>query len=100
MYKVKLANGTVLKNLSMNGNNFVSTAELTEDVFDGNLSPVIIVDPDGNSVTHPHMDLVQVDSPEPGKWYFILRDLTEDELWRAKVEGNVTYIAMMTDIEL
>lgn len=102
MYKITLSDGSVIGNLTMNGSNFVSSKKLTEADFDGKLSPVIITDPDGNEEYHEHMELVQVVNTDytDGKWYFVLRDLTEQELWQAKVMGDLTYLSMMTDIEL
>lgn len=102
MYKIKLSDGSVINDLTMNGNNFVSETKLTEADFDGKLSPVIIADPDGNEEYHEHMELVQVVNADytDGKWYFVLRDITEQELWQAKVMGDLTYLSMMTDIEL
>lgn len=102
MYRITLSDGSTIDNLTMNGNNFVSATELTESDFEGKLSPVIITDHDGNEEYHEHMELVQVVNADytDGKWYFVLRDLTEQELWQAKVMGDITYLSMMTDIEL
>lgn len=103
MYKITLSDGTVIDNLSMNGNNFVSATELTEADFEGKLSPVTITDLEtGQSEVHEHMELVQIVNTyyTEGNWYFVLRDLTEDELWRAYVMGNIDYLAMMSDVEL
>lgn len=102
MYKIVLSDGTVIDNLSMNGNNFVSESKLTEEEFEGKLSSVVIIDPDGNEEHHENMELVQIVNTDytDGKWYFVLRELTEDELWRAKMQGDMLYLSMMTDIEL
>lgn len=104
MYQIKLSDGTTIDNLIMSGNNFVSKTELTEEVFADKLSPVTITDLEtGRSEVHEHMELVQIVHDEPyteGNWYFILRDLTEEELWKAYVMGNIDYLAMMTDVEL
>lgn len=103
MYKIILSDDTVIDNLSMNGNNFVSATELTEADFEGKLSPVTIIDLEtGQSEVHEHMKLIQIVNTyyTEGNWYFVLADLTEDELWRAYVMGNIDYLAMMSDVEL
>ena len=41
-YTIKLADGTEFIGLGLNGNNFVSPTEITEDVFEGKLSRVEI----------------------------------------------------------
>lgn len=102
MYEIILSDGTTISNLSMNGNNFVSSVKLTENDFRNKLSPVTIVDPDGIEEIHEHMVLSQIVN-EPyteGKWYFVLRDLTEYELFKAKITGDIAYLAMMTDVDL
>ena len=36
MYKITLANGTVLDNLELNGNNYISSRIIENDVFENN----------------------------------------------------------------
>lgn len=40
-WKITLSDGTQLKDLRLNGNNFVSQKEITEDIFKGKLSKVV-----------------------------------------------------------
>ena len=98
MATVILADETRLADLELNGDNFISEEELTEDMFENNLSPVIIDTEDGRT-THQHMALVQITHPD-GRWWFVLRDITDAELREAKIRGDIDYIAMMTDVEL
>ena len=42
IYKITLADGTVIDNLRLNGNNYISDKELTAHVFLGKLDKVII----------------------------------------------------------
>ena len=44
MYSIKLANGKTLKNLELNGNNFISAIVLEDSIFDGGLATVEISD--------------------------------------------------------
>jgi hypothetical protein len=48
MYSVKLADGTEIKNLELNGNNFISDTIIDETLFENNLDKVTIIDEDGN----------------------------------------------------
>lgn len=93
-----LADGTRLENLTVNGDNFISETELTEDVFLNNLDGVVI-DTENGRETHAHMELVQIITFQ-GAWWFVLRDITEAELANAKIRSDIDYIAMMTDVEL
>ena len=43
IYKITLADGTVIDNLKLNGNNFISPVEIDETIFDGNCLNVTIL---------------------------------------------------------
>lgn len=97
-YTITLADGTVLDNLTLNGNNYVSAVEITKDIFNGNLSTVTISDGE-HTHTHKNMKLVQLVHYDDG-YYFILRKLSPSELQDIKNRSDIDYIAMMSDIEL
>ena len=97
-YKITLSDGTVLDDLYLNGDNFISTSEIAEDAFAGNCSPVIIESENVNEI-HDHMDLIQITKMD-GDWWFILKDISEEELAKAKMQSDIAYIAMMTNVEL
>ena len=48
MYKVILADGTELKDLELNSNNFVSNTAVDDEIFKDNLENVTIMDDEGN----------------------------------------------------
>lgn len=106
-WTVALADGTLIENLTLGGNNFQSETEITADIFDGNLSEVHISASDGDmtgcaySDTLHNAELVQITHDNPdGKWWFILRELSEDELFKMRVRAQLDYIAMNSDIDL
>lgn len=102
-WKITLADGTKLENLSLNGNNFVSETIITEDDFKGKLLKVKIEGKteDGQEIAeeHEHIELVQIAHYEDG-YYFVLRDITEAELEKMKMKSDIEYLAMMSDIDL
>ena len=102
-WKITLADGTKLENLSLNGNNFVSENEITEDIFEGNLLKVKIegINDEGQEIIeeHNHMELVQIAHYKDG-YYFVLRDISEAELEKLKMQSDIEYLAMMSDIDL
>lgn len=101
-WKITLADGTQLKNLRLSGNNFISETEITEDIFKGKLSKVIVEGKeDGQDVKneYEHMELVQIVHYEDG-YYFILRELSQQELRDEKIQSNLDYLAMMVDVDL
>lgn len=98
-YTITLADGTVLDNLKLNGNNFISNTPINADIFNENCSPVIISD-GINSETHNHMELVQLTEQEPRKYWFVLREISDSELALIKIQSDIEYVAMMAGIEL
>ena len=98
IYKITLADGTVIDNLKMNGNNFVSFVEIDETIFDGNCLNVTINDGERDD-THTNMELVQI-TKMGGEYWFILRDIPESESAFIKLQSDIEYIAMMSEVEL
>lgn len=100
IYTITLANGDKITNLKLNGNNFVSERQVTEDMFEGNLSRVIISSEDGSMEFH-NMELIQITTYDNGEtWYFILAEIPKAELRLMNLESNMEYVAMMADVEL
>jgi len=99
IYKIILGNGTEISNLKLNGNNFISTEKIEESVFADNCSPVTISDGKTETV-HPNMELVQIVEQVPGEYWFVLRDISEEEFTRTKMQSDISYIAMMSNVEL
>lgn len=97
-YRIVLADGQEIKNLRMNGNNFVSETPIDKSIFEGNLSTVTIYENNVPEV-HEHMALVQLIQMF-GQYWFILRDMTQKELDEIQLRADVDFIAMMSDIEL
>lgn len=98
VYSITLADGTEIAGLKLNGNNFVSLVEVSADTFEDNTYPVIISDGE-TAEEHPYMTLVQV-TQMGEEWWFILRDLSQEELRDAKVRADIDYIALMTDVDI
>lgn len=78
IYKITLADGTVIDNLKLNGNNFISPVEIDETIFDENCSNVTISDGEKEDI-HINMELVQITKMGEEYW-FVLRDVSEQEI--------------------
>lgn len=95
-YTVTLSDGSKLENLTLNGNNFISTTAVEEKQFDeGKLKSVVITDSEGGEEKHENMFLVQVTHPSDDAWWFILADKTKDQIKREQLERS---IASLTDM--
>lgn len=101
-WKITLSDGTQLTDLKLNGNNFISEEKIVEDDFKGKLSKVIIegiTDGQEFKQEYQHMELVQIVHNKDG-YYFVLRELSEEELYKIKTQADIEYLAMMTNIDL
>lgn len=98
IYTLILSDGTRVENLTMNGSNFVSKTELTESMFEENLTPVIISD-GIHMETHKAMEFIQIARYDDG-WYLALIDISDSELALRKMNSNIQYLSMMTGIDL
>ena len=99
-FKITLADGTQLKNLKLSGNNYISKVKITEDDFKRKLSKITIEnETDKTSEKLEHVELVQIVHYEDG-YYFVLRQLSTDEIDKIKTKADIEYLAMMTDVDL
>lgn len=98
IYKITLSDGTVIDNLKMNGNNFVSSTAIEKSMFDGNLLSVIINDGERDEI-RSNVELVQITKMGTEYW-FVLRDIPKTELALIKMQSDIEYVAMMSEIEL
>lgn len=99
MYTITLADGFKMKNLEMNGNNYIYQGNLDTSIFTDNLSPVTISDGE-NTEVHEHMKYVEPYYDDPGNTWFVLIDVPESELQYAELYSKIDYVAMMADVEV
>lgn len=97
-YVITLADGTEIRNLRLNGNNFISAVPIDAATFEGNCSTVIVNDGENDEV-HENMELVQL-TPMGEEYWFVLRDLTDGELEKIKMQSDIEYVAMMAGVEI
>ena len=90
MYTIKLNNGTILTNLILNGNNFISDKIISDDIFTNNLDKVEISD--GKS-TQIYQDMMLVANRViDGKSWFILAEKTPEQKEKEELENNISDI--------
>lgn len=94
-YTIDLGNGEVLKNVTINGNNYVYDEDISEETFEG-METVTIEDSEGNVQTLNSAVLVAL-SKYPEGWYFVLRELTEEEIRQATNDAQILFTAIATD---
>jgi len=102
LWKITLSDGTQLENLKLNGNNFISETKITEDDFKGKLSKVTFegkIEEENFKKECNNMELVQITHYEDG-YYFVLREISQEKLDKLKMQSDIEYLAMMSDIDL
>lgn len=108
MYKITLADGTVLNNIEVNSTTMISRTPLDPSMFEHNLSPVDIeligerspLDQMFLEGHHDNMVYFPIVSPVEGEYWFALHDVPEDQLRYEQIRSDIEYLAMMTDTEL
>ena len=96
-YTMTLANGNVIKDLILNGNNYVSNTEVSEKLFEGDISPIKITDGVQEEILE-NMELVRIANWEE-KWWILIQEkppVSEVE----KIRADIAYLSMMCDVEL
>lgn len=108
MYKITLADGTVLNDIEVNGTTLISQTPIDESVFEHNLSPVDIeligerspLDMSTLEGHHDNMRHSHVDSLIEGEFWFSLDDIPKEEIAILKINSDIEYMSMMMDIDL
>ena len=87
MYTVTINSATSLHNLRLNGNNFISDAEIKDSDFPE--SPFTVVISDGESeTTIENTELVQV-KQYGAEWWFIIREIPPSEMERRNMLSQI-----------
>lgn len=91
---IKFKNGTTVE-AEVNGNCYIVDEKPT---FPADLSEVTVTEGENESVLH-EVEINESASVD-GRYWFGLRELSEQELRDIKTQADIQYIAMMSDIEL
>lgn len=99
MYKITLADGTELKNLEMNGNNYIAEGVLEDSVFEGKLATVTITD---GKTTETYTDMrLMSNRVEDGRSWFVLGEKTVQQKAMERMEQLLTSNAdSITDVQV
>ena len=99
MFKLILADGTEIKNLTRNGDNFISDTKVDESLFAGNLTTLTITDGEDVTIEMNNAELIQQIEYQ-GKYWLCFRELSARELKDMALESQIQYLAMMTDVDI
>lgn len=97
MYTIKLADGTQLKKLELNGNNYIAPSLIEGSVFENNLSTVTISD-GSTTETFEDMVLVQNTTYGDGKSWFVLAPKSPEQKEREYIHGALANTELLSTI--
>lgn len=101
MYSITLQDGTVINELELNGNNYISNTVIPGKVFDRNLGKVEISD---GETTEIFFDMRLMSNIErEGRSWIVLGQKTEQDFLLeaiAQQRADVDYIAIMQGVKL
>ena len=99
MYQITLHDGTVLDELELNGNNFISEKMVDDSVFSGNLDTMTISNGE-TTVTYTDMKLLS-NRVDGGKSWFVLGEKTEQEKAMERLVSALSVNSdSITDVQL
>ena len=99
MYQITLHDGTVLDELELNGNNFISAKVIDDSIFNGNLDTVTISNGE-TTETYTDMKLLS-NRVDGGKSWFVLGEKTEQEKAMERLVAALSVNAeSITDVQL
>ena len=87
MYRITLEDGTVLDNLELNGNNYISETLIDDNVFEDNLDTVEIYDGETAQV-HENMKLV-ANQVFDGKTWIVLAEKSTEDIEKERLEKEL-----------
>ena len=99
MYKITLADGTVLKNLELNGNNYIAEGVIDDAVFKDNLATVTITD---GKTTETYEDMVLLSNRvDGGRSWIVLCEKSAQEKAMERINAMLSSAAdSITDVQL
>ena len=90
MYTIKLYDGTVLDNLELNGNNFISDTIIPDTVFENNLKTVEVFDGENTQILTDQF--LAANRVENNQTWFVLIDKTPEQKEKEEFENNIADI--------
>jgi len=100
MYRIKLHDGTILDNLVLNGNNYVSSEIIEDKVFDNNMDTVTIINLDDNSEEIIEDAVLVANQIYNNESYIIIGKKTEEEKVMERIKKEISNNSTeLTDVQ-
>ena len=95
MYKIVLADGTIIDNLELNGNNYIPETPIDINIFNGNLDKISIINSDENIEELNHCSIVFAEVA--GNQSFIIAEKSSEEKRDERVTNTEIDIVMLEE---
>lgn len=98
LYTIKLADGTTIENLELNGNNYIANTIIDDSVFVDNLDSVEISDGE-TTETCTNMRLLS-NIARDGRSWIVLGQKSEEQIEKEKLENKLIEMQLLIDTML
>lgn len=98
MHSIKLADGTLLENLELNGNNYIANTVIEDIVFKNNLETVEISDGEITEI-HTNMKLLSNIAREGRSW-IVIGAKTSNEIEKEVLNNKIAELEQIIDAAL
>lgn len=95
MINIELSDGSVIKELEVNGNCLISESNIKNELLTDDMLSEIVID----GVKYKNVTLVRK-WVHDNKIWLAFRQKSEDEIWKEQCKSNLDYIAMMSNVDL
>ena len=92
MVKLQFPNGTIIENLKLNGNTFVSEEKVDESLFADTISELTVIEDNETSIMHNVIFVNQVKYDDG--WYLALTELSKEEVEKKELMDSITELQL------
>ena len=94
MYKITLADGTMLENLVLNGNNFIAQTAVSDAVFKNNMATVTITNLEDGTVEQIEDGVLLSNIVRDGKSWLVLGQKSAEQKRLETIDSTFTDLQM------
>lgn len=98
MHSIKLADGTLLENLELNGNNYIANTVIEDSIFEKNLE---VVEISNGEITEIYQDMKLMSNiVRNGRSWIVLGQKSQDEIEKETLNNKIAELQQIIDTML
>lgn len=95
LYTITFNEEIVLTNLKLNGNNFISSEPVPDELINSNLLRNVIVSSSKDEENHQYCRLIKTEIPDVSVHCFIILDVDSSYIEQVKIWAEIDYLGMV-----